>query len=83
MEEHRVCFLYVSMVLYSFMCNFYVSRQVYWAGPLLGGAIATLIYVKFVDSIGRVRDSLTVVSEKLVALNLVLCTCLLRHCKAH
>ncbi|KAI0209740.1 Aquaporin [Lamellibrachia satsuma] len=44
--------------------NLWKDHWVYWAGPLLGGAIATLIYVKFVDSIGRVRDSLTVVSEK-------------------
>ena len=33
--------------------------QVYWTGPLLGGAVATLVYVWFVDRIGRNHEMLT------------------------
>ena len=39
--------------------NVSVSRQVYWAGPMLGGIVATIIYAWFVDRIGRREPSLS------------------------
>ncbi|KAK2175376.1 hypothetical protein NP493_737g02067 [Ridgeia piscesae] len=39
--------------------NLWTHHWVYWTGPLLGGAIATLVYVWFVDRIGRNHDLLT------------------------